>query len=280
MRILVTGANGYLGQGIVTALLDEGHEVIALDLFTDNVDTRAEKINADIFNEKYPYECFGKPDAVFHLAWRDGFKHYSDKHFRDLPLHYSFLKGLVDAGVEKVAVMGTMHEVGFYEGSIDEFTPCNPMNLYGIAKDALRKSVQQLAEQNNVIFQWIRAYYIVGNSECGNSIFSKLTTAVKEGKTEFPFTTGQNQYDFIDYDEFCRYAAKIVSQNRVNGIINCCSGKPEKLCDRVERFIKENKYKIKLQYGMFPERKYDSLAVWGNNNKLKKIVGENKWKTG
>lgn len=35
------------------------------------------------------------------------------------------------------------------------------------------------------------------------------------------------------------------------------------MADRVERFIKENQYNIKLQYGAFPDRPYDSKAVWG-----------------
>ena len=54
------------------------------------------------------------------------------------------------------------------------------------------------------------------------------------------------------------------------GIINICSGKPEKLADRVERFIKENGYRIKLQYGAFPDRPYDSKAIWGNDTKNQK----------
>lgn len=57
-------------------------------------------------------------------------------------------------------------------------------------------------------------------------------------------------------------------QDKVNGIINICSGRPEKLADRVERFIKENGYKIKLEYGAFPDRPYDSKAVWGNSAKI------------
>lgn len=32
MKILVTGANGYLGQGVVTALLNNGHDVIVSSL--------------------------------------------------------------------------------------------------------------------------------------------------------------------------------------------------------------------------------------------------------
>lgn len=68
-------------------------------------------------------------------------------------------------------------------------------------------------------------------------------------KTEFPFTMGQNQFDFIDYEDFCKQVAAAVGQDEINGIINICSGKPEKLADRVERFIKENGYGIKLKYG-------------------------------
>lgn len=89
------------------------------------------------------------------------------------------------------------------------------------------------------MFQWLRGYYIVGNSKFGSSIFSKITAAVDEGKTEFPFTLGQNQYDFIDYPDFCAQVAAVVGQKNEQGIINICSGKPEKLADRVERFIKE-----------------------------------------
>ena len=44
MKILVTGANGYLGQGVVKALLDNGHSVVAADFKTTYVDERAEKI--------------------------------------------------------------------------------------------------------------------------------------------------------------------------------------------------------------------------------------------
>lgn len=43
MKILVTGANGYLGQGVVKALLDNGHSVVAADFKTTYVDERAEK---------------------------------------------------------------------------------------------------------------------------------------------------------------------------------------------------------------------------------------------
>lgn len=107
MRILVTGANGYLGQGIVKQLLNDNNTVIAADFRTDYVDNRADKVNCDLFSVENPYEFFGRPDAILHLAWRDGFVHYSENHIADLPKHYHFLKSLVDAGIDKVSVMLT-----------------------------------------------------------------------------------------------------------------------------------------------------------------------------
>lgn len=272
MKILVTGANGYLGQGIVRSILNNGHCVVATDFNTQFVDERAERIACNLFEVDNPYSFFGEPDVLLHLAWRDGFVHYSSAHIDDLPKHYAFIKKMVDGGIQQVAVMGSMHEIGFFEGSINESTPCHPTTPYGIGKNALRDLTQMICKQKNIVFQWLRGYYIVGNSKFGSSIFSKITAAVDEGKTEFPFTLGQNQYDFIDYPDFCAQVAAVVGQKNEQGIINICSGKPEKLADRVERFIKENDYRIKLQYGAFPDRPYDSKAIWGNDTKIRKIM--------
>lgn len=272
LKILVTGANGYLGQGIVRSILNNGHCVVATDFNTQFVDERAERIVCNLFEVDNPYSFFGEPDVLLHLAWRDGFVHYSSAHIDDLPKHYAFIKKMVDGGIQQVAVMGSMHEIGFFEGSINESTPCHPTTPYGIGKNALRDLTQMICKQKNIVFQWLRGYYIVGNSKFGSSIFSKITAAVDEGKTEFPFTLGQNQYDFIDYPDFCAQVAAVVGQENEQGIINICSGKPEKLADRVERFIKENDYRIKLQYGAFPDRPYDSKAIWGNDTKIRKIM--------
>lgn len=272
MKVLVTGANGYIGKGVVKQLQEDGIQVVATDFKMDIFDKNIICKEADLFDIENPYEYFERPDAVLHLAWRDGFVHNSVNHLEDLPKHYKFLNSLIKSGISKVCVLGSMHEVGFYEGSIDEDTPCNPQSLYGISKNALRNAIKLAADENASIFQWIRGFYIVGNTSSGCSIFSKITQAVESGKKEFPFTKGVNQYDFIDYDEFCMQVAAVVEQNDINGIINCCSGIPMRLAERVEKFIDENGYDIKLQYGVFPDRPYDSKAIWGNNTKITKIM--------
>lgn len=272
-KILVTGAGGYIGRHVVSALLDAGQDVIASDLRLDGVDERATKVQANIFepNDNL-FEELGAPDACLHMAWRDGFKHNSDNHMGDLSNHYRFLKHMLDSGLKQIAVMGTMHEVGYWEGAIDENTPCHPASMYGIAKNALREATLMLAKEYDATAQWIRAYYIVGDDAHGNSIFSKLLQAANDGKATFPFTTGKNKYDFIDVDELARQISAVVSQDAVDGVINCCTGEPITLAERVERYIKENDLNIKLDYGAFPDRPYDSPGVWGDASKIKQIL--------
>ena len=274
MKILVTGANGYIGQGVVKALLDMGVDVIASDFNTENIDERASVVASNLFQVENPYDFFGRPDVMIHLAWRDGFKHASLNHINDLPKHYEFIKSMLEGGLKHLVVMGSMHEVGFFEGSINESTPTNPQSLYGIAKNALRQSVELLQKEYDFVYQWLRGFYIVGNTEYGCSIFSKITEAAKNGQKTFPFTTGENQYDFIDYDIFCKQIAKASLQTEVTGIINCCSGRPMRLGERVEQFITECGYDIKLEYGAFPDRPYDSKAIWGDDTLINRIMSK------
>lgn len=275
MKILVTGANGYIGRFVVKNLLDMGHEVIASDIRYDGVDERAVKSDVALFSgDKDIFEQFGRPDVCVHLAWRNGFVHNDFSHIEDFPKHYEFIANMVEGGLKQAVVMGSMHEVGYYEGAITEDTPCNPRSLYAVAKNSLRQLLMLLTETKDFTLQWVRGYYILGDDLKNNSIFSKIVMAANEGKKEFPFTTGKNKYDFISVHELALQIASVATQTEVTGIINCCSGEPVALADKVESFIKENGFDIKLKYGAFPDRAYDSPAVWGDATKIRKIMNK------
>jgi dTDP-6-deoxy-L-talose 4-dehydrogenase (NAD+) len=272
-KILITGANGYLGRHVVDAVLAKGHDVLAADFNFDGVNPKATQVNTPIFSDSENlFEELGSPDVVLHLAWRNGFVHNADSHIDDLPNHYHFVEKMINSGVKQIVVMGSMHEIGYHEGAIDEDTPANPSSLYGISKNALRQATFVAANGKDTVVQWLRAYYIVGDDTKASSIFGKITEAEQEGKAEFPFTTGKNKFDFINIDELSNQIASVVSQNEVSGVINVATGKPMSLAERVEQFISDNGYKIKLKYGAFPDRPYDSPGVWANVDKITKIL--------
>ena len=274
-RILVTGANGYIGRHVVKWLLDNNYSVLATDICLDRVDNRAQKKIINIFEDEEEFlNIFKNIDVCIHLAWRNGYVHNSLTHLQDISKHYEFLKKISKVGIKNINVIGTMHEIGYWEGEVTEKTPTNPISLYGIAKNSLRQSLNILEKNEHVNLKWLRVYYIQGDDKNNNSIFAKILKKEDEKVDKFPFTTGQNKYDFINVAKLAEMISKASVQTEIRGIINCCSGEPISLKEKVESFLLENNLKIKLEYGVFPDREYDSPAIWGNNETILKILNK------
>ena len=274
-RVLVTGANGYIGTYVIQELLRKGYEAIACDVSFHNLPQNVTRLEAHIFAPDITiYELAGKPDCLIHLAWRNGFQHNAETHLQDLPLHIRFLTGMIDAGLQKLSVMGSMHEVGYWEGAITAQSPTNPLSYYGIAKNALRQAMEVATKGKNVCFHWLRGYYIFGNDSKSNSVLGKILEADKRGQEWFPFTSGKNLYDYISVEELAQQIVAASLQTAHTGIINCCSGVPVSLSEMAERFIKDNGLQIRLQYGAYPDRPYDSPGVWGDATLIQQILNE------
>jgi dTDP-6-deoxy-L-talose 4-dehydrogenase (NAD+) len=242
---------------------------------------RVTQTQVDIFSGAADiYEKLGHPDALIHLAWEAGFVHNSPVHMQKLSAHFRFLTDMAAGGLTDMAVMGSMHEVGFFEGAVTADTPCNPLSLYGVAKNALRQALLIEAAQQDFRLYWLRGYYIYGDDQRGSSIFAKISQAAAEGKKTFPFTSGKNKYDFIQIDELARQIVAAATQYGkpdaapVTGVINVCSGKPISLAEQVETFIRENGYDVTLEYGAFPDRPYDSREIWGDDALIREILAK------
>ena len=83
MRYLVTGAAGFIGSHLTEALLADGHEVVAVDSFTDYYDPAVKEENAaafdvsrlDLAEDDLALDGF---DGVFHLAGQPGVRLVAD----------------------------------------------------------------------------------------------------------------------------------------------------------------------------------------------------------
>jgi len=267
MDIVVTGAGGYIGKHVVNKLASLGHRVrgycrgsVPTELFHSDV----ELVMEDVLTPSFTFKETEIPELVIHLAWSDGFNHNSPKHMSLISAHFDFLLKCAGLGVNHLTVLGTMHEIGYWEGEITATTPTNPSTLYGIAKDALRKSLF-ISTPETTGLSWLRAFYITGDDRRNNSVFTKILEAEDRGDVTFPLTSGLNLYDFLDVEELVDQLIEDsmgFSEPRKR-IKNLSSGAPVTLKSKVESFITHNSLEIEPIFGVFPDRPYDSPGVWG-----------------
>jgi dTDP-6-deoxy-L-talose 4-dehydrogenase (NAD+) len=270
MRVLVTGANGFIGRHVIKILQQRsGVDIVAADLVLEK-NTCCYNLECDLFSVDSLYELAGMPDYCIHLAWMNGFVHDASSHMEQLSQHYKLCTALLDSGIRGLSVMGTMHEVGYYEGEVNESTQCNPVTLYGIAKNALCRSL--LVNKNANRVKWLRTYYICGDDLRNKSIFTKLLQAELNGLELFSLTAGMNKFDFIDINELANQIVTASLQDEVCGIIECCSGQPKTLYEMISEFAKKHQLKLKLEFGKYPERISESPIMYGRRKKIDSII--------
>jgi len=280
MRVLVTGATGGLGRLVINKLLNLGAEVIATSHdpheapncdFFSKVKYFPLDINKQDGSDLYSY--FGKPDALIHLAWEKLDEYKNEAHITSiLENHKEFISNLIDGGLKDITVIGTCYEYGLQEGVLKENMAANPILPYPQGKNLLREFIESKQKTNSFSLKWIRVFYVFGEVRGRKNLYTHLVNAINNKDESFNMSGGEQVRDFLSPDEIAQRIAKIALQNKVLGIINCCSGNPVKLKDFVNNFLAKNNYKIKLNLGVYPYPDYEPMETWGDSEKLNSIL--------
>ena len=281
MKILITGATGFIGSRAVSYALSLGCDVIASsvdDVCVAKKHSWFDKvcyIKFDITNytQKDLFSFFNKPDILMHLAW-SGLPNYNSLHHIEENLFpsYFFVKNLAQNGLKNVCGIGTCFEYGLQEGCMNEELNAFPVTAYSKAKNMLMDLISELNKTFDFSFKWIRLFYLYGDENKPNTLLGQLNLAIKNKKKSFDMSAGEQIRDYLHVDKVAEYIVNIALQNKITGIINCCSGKPISIRRFVENYMHENDLNIRLNFGAFPYSNYEPLAFWGNTNKLKKIL--------
>jgi nucleoside-diphosphate-sugar epimerase len=280
-KILVTGATGFIGNYVIQELLLKDCMVIATS------SDQAKAMNTAWYSQvKYIpfnlkeldnsvdlYTLFGEPTALIHLAW-EGLPNYKNPiHVEEnLPRQYAFLSNMINNGLNDLLVTGTCFEYGMQEGCLREDMETRPANAYGVAKDQLRKQLEVLAAQRQIHLKWVRLFYMYGKGQSANSLFSQLDRALANAESVFNMSGGEQERDYLPVEEAAANIVAIALQNKVKGIINCCSGIPVAVKDFVLGYLKTNGQNIRLNLGYYPYNDYEPMIFWGDIQKLKKVL--------
>jgi nucleoside-diphosphate-sugar epimerase len=273
MKIAVTGASGFIGRHVLAELKARSIESIALVRTSESrarVDSCAWVVPLDVHQATADaFELMGKPDVLIHLAW-SGLPNYKSLHHieQELPAQYSFLKGLIESGLQRVVVAGTCFEYGMQSGLLNEDSVPRPSNPYGFAKDALRCQLEYLKDAHPFQLTWARLFYLYGEGQAGSSLFPQLQQAVERGDPVFNMSGGEQLRDYLPVAEISKHLVSLALADQGVGIVNVCAGTPISVRKLVEDWIEEHGWSIKLNFGHYPYPEYEPMAFWGDRRKL------------
>lgn len=279
MKILVTGATGFIGEYVINKLIQDNFQVIATSSSIEKAKHKSwfNKVHYKEYrfsesNITNLYDYFDRPDKMIHLAWQ-GLPNYSELyHFEsNLLEQYFFLKNLIVNGLEDVLVSGTCYEYGMKEGCMTESMESLPNNSYSIAKNSLRIFLNELSKFYDFRLKWVRLFYMYGKGQSPTSLIPQLEKAIQNGESYFNMSKGDQLRDYMSVIEVAENLIKISSQDEFNGIINCCSGKPITIKNFVENYIKNAGAQIELNLGFYDYSKLEPFSFWGDTILLNTI---------
>jgi nucleoside-diphosphate-sugar epimerase len=280
MKVLVTGASGGLANIIIDNLLAKNLEVVATSR-SGKITRQHPGFNFIQFDldSSYGYnlhDFFGKPDLLIHLAWDKLKEHASPLHITTIyESNERFISNLVDNGLRDLVCAGTCYEYGLKEGMLKEEDEAVPVIAYGIGKDMLRRFVEKQAVIKKFNYKWLRIFNVFGEGKNGGNLYSQLMQAIESGQRTFNMSGGEQVRDYLTPEAVADIIVRLALQDKVFGIINCCSGRPVVLKEMIRDFLKANHFHIELNLGYYPYLKYEPMTQWGSTAKLNKALGYN-----
>lgn len=234
--ILVTGAAGFIGRSVVTALLDRGVEVhgLARDVEGRGLDPRARWHGGDLHDRGRMREILGdvRCEGLIHLAWttRHGEYWSSLENLEWVAASLQLFRDFAASGGKRIVVAGSSAEYEWH-GTTEPFdeakTPLRPASLYGTCKDSLRRMLEAWAGDAGISWGWGRIFNVYGPYESPGRLVPRLIRALQAGE-EVPFDDGASVGDFMHVADAGKAFAALYASSFC-GPVNIATGEPTRI---------------------------------------------------
>jgi len=271
MKVLLIGHSGFIGQSLLKILIKK-----KINLFITKHNNlkipRGIKIKIIDLKKKNLNELKNF-DLIIHAAWSSLNNYNSKKHTNSiLSENYKFLKKLINLGGKNIVVLGSCFEIGNCLGEVDENIEMKPNTHYGKEKKKLFSNLIKLKKKKLFNLTWIRIFYLYGDTQRKESLFSQIRISENNKKKSFDLTNGMQERDYMHVNTLAKKIIQLSFLKTNIGIINVCSGNPISIKNLVLRWKKKFKWQITFNFGNKSLRKYEPKSFWGSVKKLRKVL--------
>lgn len=236
MRVLVTGARGFIGKHCLAILVEKGHDVHAASTVSHTSTPGCQWHRVDLLRagEVSAVVKSVRPSHLLHLAWHTDHDTYWDapENLAWVQASLSLMKEFADSGGQRIVLAGTCAEYSWsYEVCKEEITPCRPSSLYGAAKHATYLILNAWAKQANISSAWGRLFFLYGPGQPPSFLIPSIATSLLKGEQAL-CSHGDLVRDYI-YVEDAAAALTTLLEAEVEGSVNVASGQDFRIKDLV-----------------------------------------------
>ncbi|GAA3715395.1 NAD(P)-dependent oxidoreductase [Oceanisphaera sediminis] len=271
MRVLLTGATGFIGRHVLDALQQRGIDTLTLGRHRPPGDGGF--IQADLLHDDLALRLKGcEASHLLHLAW------YTEPgQFWHSPLNTDWQRAsqrlaqaFIAQGGQHLVAAGSCAEYDWSLGlCCEDETALNPASLYGQAKNATRLQYETLCHRHQVRLAWGRVFFPYGQGEPVGKLLPSVRDALLGQRPAFAINT-EARRDYIHVSDVAAAFLTLLT-SPAQGAYNIGSGQPVRLAELIKHMAEE------LNQDPFPllnlsvDRQDEPPLITADINKLTKL---------
>lgn len=291
-KILVTGADGFIGSHLVETLLEEGYEVRAfvlynsfntwgwLDTFTKEKLDKIEIFTGDVRDPNAVRKAAMGVDAIFHLAALIAipYSYYAPDAYVDTNIKgtLNVLQAARDLNIERVLVTSTSEVYGTAQYvPIDEKHPYQGQSPYSATKIGADRIAESFYRSFELPVTIVRPFNTFGPRQSARAVIPTIITQLLAGKTEIKLGSLKPTRDFNYVKDTAKGFLEIYRSDKTIGEeINIATQKEISIGQLAEELIRQINPNAKIicdEQRLRPS-KSEVERLLGCNEKIKRLT--------
>lgn len=280
-KVLITGANGFVGNYLRAELKANGYEVVTTDV------AGPIEVEADLLDKEgvmlLLYQT--KPDAVIHLAGQSSVGYSWENPIKTLDLNVKTTIHLIDAITQcnpaiRLLVIGSSDQYGVVPQNkflVDEMVPLNPQSPYAISKCTQENMAIAFSKARNLDILTTRSFNHIGPRQRPGFVvadFSKSIAEVENDVKPIICVGNLDAYrDFTDVKDVVRAYRLLLENGRSREVYNVGSGELRSIREILENLIAISGKEIDIQVNPAKFRPVELYRLGCNHEKLTRDTG-------